>query len=351
MSTPRGINLVFHSIRPGGGMERYVMDVIAELCRRGIAVRGIARKIDWPEPPRGVELSRLADRTPFSRLNNLLFERKALRACHPDWKTIGISRVTGPVDLAIVGGTHIGHLLDKGKLRPGFYDKRTIAHETLFYANAKAIMPHSVRVGEQIRQHYGMAGDKLSVLYPPVDTGKFSLSAREGRAALRRELGIAPDQFMLLFPSNNHALKGGDLILQVLAGRKDVTLVAAGKAPLSGERVVNAGFRSDMPALYAAADATILASKYEAFGMVGPESILCGTPVLFADTVGAVEVLSEPGCYVFQRDAVSLRKALERLMEKRVCEGIELSKLAQQSIHYPYSLAGHVDSLLDMLES
>ncbi|QEL56757.1 glycosyltransferase family 4 protein [Chromobacterium paludis] len=342
-----GINLVFHSIRAGGGMERYVMDVITELCRRGVPVRAIARKLDWPDAPSGAEWVRVPDRTPFSRLNNLLFERRAWRHCRPDWKTIGISRVQGPVDLAIVGGTHIGHLIDKGKTRPGLNDRLTIAHESRFYAQARRIVAHSARVGEQIVQHYGAGHDKLAVLYPPVDTRTFSLAARSRRDAVRQSLGIAPEQFMLLFPSNNHALKGGDLILAALQGMgDDIVLVVAGKAPLAGPRVVNAGFCRDMAGLYAAADATILASKYEAFGLVGPESILCGTPVLFADTVGAVEVLSEPGCYRFSRDTAALREALLRLRH-----AAPATEPLRDCIAYPYLLDQHVSRLLEMLSA
>lgn len=342
----RGINLVFHSIRSGGGMERYVMDVITELCQRGIRVRGISRKLDWPDAPPGTEFVTIHDRIPFSRLNNLLFERRALSACRAEWKTIGISRVQGKVDLAIVGGTHIGHLIDKGKTRPSLNDRLTIAHESNFYAQAHAIITHSARVGEQLAQHYDVLPGKYSVLYPPVDTRTFSLAARTRRAVTRQALGIGQEQFMLLFPSNNHVLKGGDLILETLKDMTDeVVLVVAGKSSLLGPHVINAGFCHDMASMYAAADATILASKYEAFGMVGPESILCGTPVLFADTVGAVEVLSEPACYCFARDATSLRLALARLRkEPRAPESLA------DCIAYPYQLDQHVTKLLEILD-
>ncbi|WP_047237137.1 glycosyltransferase family 4 protein [Chromobacterium subtsugae] len=351
MSDISGINFIFHSIRQGGGMERYVMDVIAELCRRGIPVKVIARVVNWPDPPNGLDFVVFPNRTPFSRLNNILFERMALRSCRTGWKTIGISRVFGDVDLAIVGGTHIGHLNDKGKSSVGIYDRLTIANETRFYAGASTIVSHSGRVGKEVQKYYGIDEAKIKVLYPPVDTHKFSLDARANREEVRQKLGIRPNQFMLLFPSNNHDLKGADIILDAI-GRmdEDVVLVAAGKAPLKSDKVINAGFCDEMPPLYAAADATILASKYEAFGMVGPESILCGTPVLFADTVGATEILSEPGCHVFKRDAAALRTCLERVVRQAKHLERDPASLASQSIHYPYSLEDHVLDLLALLE-
>ncbi|TIC83441.1 glycosyltransferase family 4 protein [Crenobacter intestini] len=344
MSQPEGINLVFHSIRAGGGMERYVLDVIGELARRGIRVRGIARKVNWPgEMPAGVELLQVRDRTPFSRLNNYLFERHALAHCQAGWPTIGISRVEGRVDLAIVGGTHIGHLKDKGKQRWGLFDRLTVRHERVLYSNAGHIVSHSARVRDEIIGYYEMPPGKVTTLYPPVDTNKFNLGARASRSRVRQELGIRDEQFMLLFPSNNHKLKGADLILEAIAGYGDrVVLAVAGKAPLDAPGVLNLGLRQDMPELYAAADATILASKYEAFGLVGPESILCGTPVLLAKSVGAVEVLDRDACYAFERTVVALRDALNNAMGRKSID------IGGSSICYAYEISTHVNELLNL---
>ncbi|MCL6264424.1 glycosyltransferase family 4 protein [Craterilacuibacter sp. RT1T] len=346
MPKPEGINLVFHSICAGGGMERYVLDVIGECSRRGIQVRGITRKAHWPgEQPAGVELVVVQDRTPFSRLNNYLFEKKALDYCQPEWPTIGISRVVGCVDLAIVGGTHIGHLQDKGKTRRGIFDRLTVAHERGLYENAGHIVAHSARVRDEIIGLYSISAGRVSTLYPPVDTSKFNLDARLSRERVRQELGIRDDQFMLLFPSNNHKLKGADLILEAIAEYGDrVVLAVAGKAPLDTPGVLNLGMRQDMPELYAAADATILASKYEAFGLVGPESILCGTPVLFARTVGAAEVLDKVACYTFERTADGIVNALNSVMNK------EHLSINGDSILYVYAISSHVDELLKLMD-
>lgn len=330
-------------------METHVLDLIASASARGIPGRVISRRIDWPGSlPEGIEFVAIKDRTPFSRLNNHLFETTALTKINPDWPSIGISRCPGP-ELCIVGGTHLGHLLDRGIQHPGFFDRRTIAREQDFYEQARYIVAHSGKVAGEICQLYGISTEKIVTLYPPVDTVRFSLEARKERARTRREIGIAPDEFLLLFPSNNHELKGGNLILEALTNfDSKVRLVVAGKAPLNGARVINLGFRNDMPALYAAADAVILASKYEAFGLVGPESILCGTPVLFANTIGAAEVLSETACLRFDRDVSSLRAALTEALE-RFASGTPPLTGPDTLIRYPYSLDKHFDTLFDLL--
>lgn len=331
-------------------MERHVLDLIAYAATQNIPSRVITRQLEWPgAAPQGVEFVVIRDRTPFARLNNYLFESRAFRKCRNDWPSIGISRAPGP-ELCVVGGTHLGHLLDRGKKGIGFFDRGTISRETQLYQDAKRIVSHSAKVAGEIIKHYGIDPGKVVTLYPPVDTDKFSLSTRKNRELTRQSLGLSPGDFMLLFPSNNHALKGADLILEALEGFDPrIRLVVAGKTPLNAPNVINLGFRDDMPALYAAADAVILASHYEAFGLVGPEAILCGTPAIFSTTVGAAEVLSEHACLRFERTMPALRAALRIALERLDSGTLSLLDNPGQFINYPYSLPQHFDVLFEML--
>lgn len=78
-------------------------------------------------------------------------------------------------------------------------------------------------------------------------------------------------------------------------------LVIAGDGPLRqaledeaqslgiAERVRFLGFvnQTQLPAVYRSSDLLVLASEYEAFGMVVNEAMLCGCPVVVSDHVGA----------------------------------------------------------------
>lgn len=155
----------------------------------------------------------------------------------------------------------------------------------------------------------------------------------------------------MLFPSNDHERKGARLILDALEGMDErLVLAVAGKNPLKGSHVLNLGFCENMPEIYAAADATILASVYEPFGLVGPESILCGTPVLLADTIGAVEVLSQPASYSFARNADALRELLLKMLDRFDSENLVIAS-PECCIHYPYSFDAYLDELIRLLES
>lgn len=355
MNKLTGINLIFHSVRQQGGLDRHMLDLINGFSLRKIPLRVIARMVDWDEKPvADNEYVVLPDRTPFSRFNNDRFEKIALGHVNPEWPVISLSRVTGKVDMAISGGTHKAHLKEKGKKVPGFFDRRVIANEEKLYQNARVIIAHSKQIQNEIIEGYSVDPLKVKALYPSVDTAAFNLNARRNRDQIRQSIGVSPDQFVLLFPSNDHERKGGDLILEAIEGFDErLVLAVAGKNPLkvaNGAQVKNLGFCKDMPAMYAAADAAILASVYEPFGLVGPESMLCGTPVLLADTIGAVEVLSEPGCFSFERTPESLRSLLETMLERHQENKLVLTE-PERFIHYPYSFDAYLDTLVQLLES
>ncbi len=76
---------------------------------------------------------------------------------------------------------------------------------------------------------------------------------------------------------------------------KKFELLVAG-SPIPGRSPANVrhiGYIQNLAPLYASVDCTILPSHYEPFGLVIPESLQCGTPVITARTVGAAELLSE----------------------------------------------------------
>ena len=121
-------------------------------------------------------------------------------------------------------------------------------------------------------------------------------------------------------------------------------LVVAGNDPLHDKKVINLGVRIDMPRLYAAADATILASKYEAFGLVAPESILCGTPVILTKNIGAAEVLSSPGAIICERSSQAINDAISNLLNKP--QPLQKLSTPNKYINYPFTIEDHVERLL-----
>lgn len=352
-----GINFIFHTIARAGGMERAVIDMICGFATKGIPVRGIAMRTDisvFPIALRDkIELVRVPAKFPWclsQRFANWDFENRAATFCKPGWKTISASRVPAPVDMAISGGTHLAHLQKKGKKKPALTDKMAMAHEIALYSQATVCVAHSQMTRDEIVALNATSPEKVICLFPPADTGKFNLETRRSRTEMRTRWGVSDSDFVLLFPSNNHRLKGADLILSALDEINDpsIKLAVASRRPIDHPRAINIGFHPDIEKCYAAADATILASKYEAFGLVAVESVLCGTPALLSESCGATDALAEPGCTKFPRTPEGVRKAIEAARKHHRAGTLTLAE-PEKSILYPYSLELHIDALLALL--
>jgi len=104
----------------------------------------------------------------------------------------------------------------------------------------------------------------------------------------------------------------------VLAGRQDTWMarhvaaaVAAGPRP---DLVDDIGYVDDMPALYRGADAVIVSSRAEGFGLPALEAMACGTPVVAFDNTSLPEVLGDAGLLVADGDVGALVTAARRVL-------------------------------------
>jgi glycosyltransferase involved in cell wall biosynthesis len=116
------------------------------------------------------------------------------------------------------------------------------------------------------------------------------------------------------------------------------------------------GYVKEIEDGYRAADFTILASKYEPFGLVGVESAMCGTPVIFPSSIGCCDAIASHAKFVFAPDDLAdLRATLERAIRPRLASGATSptvaaasADVAREAVLYDASVASHVDALLGL---
>jgi D-inositol-3-phosphate glycosyltransferase len=148
--------------------------------------------------------------------------------------------------------------------------------------------------------HYGAPSQKISVVPCGVDFERFRVMPK---AQARRRLGLNSDK-IILFVGRIDPLKGADNLIKALPHLSHIPklrlmIIGGGehsqreieqlrKLALDLEVRSSVDFlglikHEDLPYFYSAADACVVPSYYESFGLVALESLACGTPVVATD--------------------------------------------------------------------
>ena len=166
---------------------------------------------------------------------------------------------------------------------------------------ADALITVSAALREELLR-LGAPADKVTVLRNGVDTELFR---SPDRAAARSALQL--DGPTLLSVGHLIPRKGHNRIIQAMVDLPGQLLIA-GEGPdwgkledqitrlgLSGRvRLLGSVPHAELPRLYGAADALVLASSREGWANVLLEAMACGTPVLASNIPGNPEVVREP---------------------------------------------------------
>ena len=231
--------------------------------------------------------------------------------------------------------------------RDKFKDRVISKFEQRAFERTKIIVAHSELMKQELVDYYGIDERKIEVLYPPVNDKKFRTVDPEERHLLRKEFGMKDGQKYFIFPSSDHKRKGVHLISRVFERTAlPVTLLVFGKKEKDATNVKYMGRTSEIEKYYQAGDCTILASEYEPFGLVGVESVLCGTPVLFPKNIGCTEVIKSPGWVEFDlRDDRTLENAIGRIVSEQ-----RKNFAPDDVISYDYSTRNHFSTLINLLK-
>lgn len=340
-----------HGLRNSGGIERYAMTLVRGLHQRGVKPVLIAKQFDESLPEyQWVTPIHTSVKAAPGKLRDLLFDWRIGRvkrrlALFP---LIGCNQ-TRWSDIGICGGTHPGFLEAMGE-RETLNDRWKIGLERAHLQNSQVVVAHSARMRDEVVRHYGIEPSKIELLYPPIDGERFSTVDAASREALRRQLDLPNDRAVFLLASTGHKRKGLDLLVDFFSHTDlPATLVIAGRAVHGRARNVrHLGYRADIENVYRAVDFTVMASLYEPFGLVGVESVLCGTPVLLADNAGCAEVINEFAQLPFSLvDPESLGRAVALAVE-RWQAGTHRVANPLQGLGYDPRVSVHVDALLEL---
>ena len=140
----------------------------------------------------------------------------------------------------------------------------------------------------------------FTVVLNGIDIDRFRYS-ETGRRKIRKELGLAGDEFVLgnigrISPAKNHRFMI-DVLCEVLKTEPDVRLLLVGDGPLrgateeyirekgAGDHVIMTGRRHDVPELLSAIDIFLIPSIHEGVGISAIEAQASGLVTLASDTI------------------------------------------------------------------
>ncbi|MDE2447591.1 MAG: glycosyltransferase [Gammaproteobacteria bacterium] len=194
------------------------------------------------------------------------------------------------------------------------------------YRQPDRVLAISHGVADGLVRDFLVPRDRLCVIHNPVDVSRVSRKAQDAD-------GACPPARFIMACGRLHRQKGFDLLLQAFArlGMADLALVILGEGPERSHlesmarelgieaRVVMPGFVANPWHWMARAAAFVLPSRYEGFGSVLVEAMVCGTPVVATDCeYGPREILSdgEAGLLARAEDIDSLTAAIGNVLAR-----------------------------------
>lgn len=320
--------------RETGGMNVYLLQVAKALGRQGVAVDVFTRCHD-PNDPRIVPLGPGArvihlKAGPYNEpkeglyrylpqfLNNLLSFAQAegldYQVVHSHywlsgWVGLFLSRQWG------VPHATTFHTLAEVKQRAqvGNREPQMRAYwEREIMASAGLVLAFSDHERDAMAQWYQVPRDRIRVLPAGVDTDLFK--PHDDPEACKRALGLDGKR-VLLYVGRIEPIKGVDVLLRAVAQlepRDDVQLVIVGGKQRGDREVgrlrrlaqrlelgdavrfVGTVRQEELACYYSSAEALVLPSHYESFGLVALEAMASGTPVV-ASRVGGLPTFVRDG--------------------------------------------------------
>jgi len=323
-------------VQPGsgdsGGMNVYVRELVSALAQAGVecttytraARPGLPEVVQVEPGHRVVHIPAGPYDLPKEQLPSVLDEfgdavvehiknESPADVLHANYWLSGLvgHRIKHELDLPFVSTFHTLARVkaEGGDMEPEWRERA----EAEIISCADAICVSCTEEQRQFLRLYGQPAGKIEIIAPGVEHAFFAPGERRGA---RNALGLPAGAPVLLFVGRIQPLKGHDVAVRALAamGRSDALLLIVGGA--SGQEggsemthlqrlITDLGVESQvrfiepqphhiLSTYYRAADAVIVPSRSESFGLVALEASACGIPVV-ASAVGGLLTLVDHG--------------------------------------------------------
>jgi glycosyltransferase involved in cell wall biosynthesis len=321
-----------------GGQERAAAEVLSRVSRR-TAVTIISHECDLPD----ANVTWIPVNVPRrpSVVRTWAFARAARAAERRAGCTITNSIGAAAIDADVITAQFCQAAFTArfGGLRGGsglravyqrFAQSRFTADERRAYASPrlKRIIAVSEGTARELQEFYRVPRERIVVVPNGVDGTVFRpVADATARRALRERLSLSPDEFVALFVGGDWERKGVRDAIAAVAGLADTRLVILGSgnvaamreyaAALGAERQVTFPGPSRAPQdWYAASDAFVFPSRYEAFSLVTLEAAASGLPIIAHAINGTEELVrDDENGWLVPAGSAALREKIELLRD------------------------------------
>lgn len=327
--------LVRQKYRPDGGAERFVCAALQALDGHDPELNIITR--EWPGPVRAGWHIHICNPRKWGRVSR---ERGFANAARRLWReekfdlTQSHERIPG-CDIYRAGdGVHRCWLEQRQRILPGWkgrmllndrFHRYVMNAEREMYASQalRGVICNAEMVRKEIIDTFGVAGDKIQVIYNAVDHYRFHPPSHQQYLTLREKWQIPRQSVCLLFVGSGFERKGLAVAIQAIAPT-DRHLLVVGRdknqkrwqslaRTLHCEgRVHFFGLQQETLPFYQGADGLLLPTLYDPFPNVILEALACGLPVITSTHCGGAEFITEghTGYVCDALDLSSLRQAV-----------------------------------------
>ncbi len=266
-------------------------------------------------------------------------------ARHPVDLLYAHDAILGPVDLFRAGGGC--HPAYRAAMAPAESTARRLweairprhrwmtAVERRCFLSARQVVVNSARVRREVCSRYGVARERVAVVYNGIDLARFDPARRAAaRAAVATRFPEVAGRVRLLYVGSGFRRKGVDTLLRGLARvepvvRDTLHLLVVGKEPRLaryrslaarlgiGDRVTFTGPLGEVDELLLGCDGFCFPTRYEPFSNACLEALAAGLPVITTAANGVAERLAEGGGAVLAdaEDVAGLAAAITEMAD------------------------------------
>jgi UDP-glucose:(heptosyl)LPS alpha-1,3-glucosyltransferase len=341
---------------PFGGLEKSLRNIALEVARRGHAVTLYC--YDWRGdalPGVAVEILPAAGVTNHGRMASFVRQVRRCLAGRRHDLVVGFKCMPG-LDLFYDGDVCYRHAMRSGRSRlvrltPRYRTLAAFEEAVFSVASSTHVMYIAEREKSLFQACYGTAEARFHPLPPGIDKARIRAAcSRDGRMAVRADLGAGEDALVLLMVGSDFRRKGVDRTLRAMAALPDGTrsatqLWVVGKGDAApharladrlglGRQARFLGPRDDVPALLAAADMLLHPALSETAGNAILEGLVAGLPVIVSESAGFSIHVARSGGGLVVPDLPWRQARLDQALARLATDEELRRRLGGQGWHY-----------------